>query len=193
MSRNRTRVQTQRRIAESAVAGVHIAPAEPLSPQPPALGNMSEADLAAIRGAAPMTASELLASGGVPVTEGQPFHLEGGHTPPRETSPEELDIASRVLTLEGRCVDLEKAVEALAAYVRAMGSAPTPAARVATVSASSVGRPTPEEESAYCETNLAMSQLNDRPYDGIQAWRNAGSPVMKAKPVVNPLARGRAA
>lgn len=184
MSRNRTRVQTQRRIAESAVAGVHIAPAEPLSPQPPALGNMSEADLAAIRGAAPMTASELLASGGVPVTDGEPFEIDApAH---REATPEEIHNGARLATLEARVAELQRAVQALAENrtVQPMAQAQTPV---------SVRPPTPEEEAAYCETNFARSQQGGQQFDGVQAWRDAGSPAEKAAPVVSILQRGRAA
>lgn len=158
-----------------------------LGPQPPALGNMSEADLAAIRGAAPeMTATEALLNGPM-ATEGQPF------TPEPVASPEQLGLAARVLTLEARHADLEKAVEALAAHIRTTGNTPAAAPRIATVSSGPVARPTPEEEAQYCETNLALQQQNERSHDGIQAWRDAGSPVLKAKPVVSPLQRGRAA
>lgn len=152
-------------------------------PLPPALGNMSEADLAAIRGAPAMTASEMLANGPM-VTEGQPF------TPEPLASPEEISLGARLLTLEQRFTELETAVERLAQTVTAP---PRPTVQHIAAVPQSIAKPTPEEEAQYCETNLALSQQNERPYDGIQPWRDAGSPVMKAKPVVNPLQRGRAA
>lgn len=163
------------RVAESAVGGVHVAKRES------GAGNLSPEDLAAIRGeAAPelLTASEMLSSGGVQVTEGQPF---------REASPEELTLAARVLTLEVRLTELQDAVELLAAQrpgqVQAIVTANAPVAIVP---------PTPAEQAAYSETNFALWQDGKPGHNGIQAWRDAGSPVLKAKPVETPQ-RGRAA
>ncbi len=177
------------------------------------LGNLSEADRAAIMeaplpdalahiDAAPQTASEFLSTGGVPVAEGQPFNLtERGVAAAEqslaasETSDDEgrfLEIAARLLTAEQKIADLERATEEIAKYIRVAGTRrETP--RHVEPEAPFVAKPTPEEEAVYSETNLARGQQNEKPFDGIQAWRNAGSPALKAKPVVNPLQRGRAA
>jgi len=126
-------------------------------------GNLSEADLAAIRGvppdAEPMTATEAA------------LRASEAGAPGADAT---VAMAARMLTLEGRMDDLEKAMESWAKQMRTglRHQMDTPAPTHPATS---------EEESAYARTNLALMQQNQTQYDGIQAWRNAGSPRLEPK------------
>lgn len=132
-------------------------------------GNMSAAELVALR-------QEIEASGGVPVTEGEAF--TAADAPVEQASKEEISLGARVATLEHRMKTLEGALEKWAA---AMNERPIMAAipqQMATVTVPA----TEDEKVAYCKTNFALSQQGQPGHDGIQAWRDAGSPRLEPKP-----------
>lgn len=127
------------------------------------LGNLSPEDLAAIAGTVDtnMTASELLTYGTSAVI-------------PLAT-PEEVSMASRVLTLEGRLSDLEKAVETLAQTTT--GAAVSAHKQLAQQDAPvPTHKPSEAETDAYFKANYELTSKGKPAFNGIQDWRNHGSP-----------------
>ena len=135
------------------------------------LGEMSAEDRAAILGAAgpvldpaeppetfAMTATEELARAGI--------------TP-------EISLAARVLTLEGQVADLTHGFEAWAKTMNERMAASPRAAQDAPVPVRPASK---EEEAAYTRTNYALHQLDQQQYNGIQDWRDKGSPRLEPKP-----------
>lgn len=153
-------------------------------------GNLSAEDLAAIKGIAPDAAVGTLVSGDpgpilnpstapetVPMNadaELAKLFASAKETLPTAT-PEQVSLGARMATLESRMLDIETAMEKLADYVRSNPSARQAPQR----DQSNIRRATPAEEAAYCSVNHTLSTKGETPYDGIQAWRDAGSPGLK--------------
>lgn len=134
-------------------------------------GNMSDEDLAAIRGSVPAGAGPILD----PVMRPEEFGLAStevlGHH--GTADPVELTLAARVFTLEQTVGDLTRGFESWSA---AMNQRLSEAPRILSHEPPPVRAATRAEEDAYHRANFEMQQAGDRPYDGIQAWRDAGSP-----------------
>lgn len=151
-------------------------------------GNLSAEDLAAIKGIAPDAAVGTLVSGDPgpilnPSTapETVPMNADAelaklfaaAKAPASSTAtPEQVSLGARMATMESRMLDIETAMEKLADYVRSNPSARQAPQR----DQSNIRRATPAEEAAYCSVNHTLSAKGETPYDGIQAWRDAGSP-----------------
>lgn len=127
------------------------------------LGEMSAEDRAAIMGSGP-----ILDPAEAPETVAMEV--------PSGATPEEVALAPRMATLEAGMAKLEKAMEKWAAM---MNDRPTMLAHLA-ANAPAVVRPaTREEEAAYCRWNFECGNRGDLPFNGIQAWRDAGSPGLE--------------
>jgi hypothetical protein len=144
------------------------------APEPPSLGNLSEEDLKAIRGEG-VTATEMLTSG-APGSELVDFpdvpFKPGGSV---EFAPDSFmdSITGRLLTLEGRMTDLERAMEGLAQH---MSRVPEQSSSITAQLPTPTRPATKEEEAAYCRINHERRGTGEQQFDGIEAWRAAGSP-----------------
>lgn len=152
-------------------ASVDIAGDAPIVGPVSGAGNLSPEDLAAIHGAVPMTATEMLTSGAPASAD----HAPMGEQP--EATDEEVHFGARLLTLERRCGDLEAAMEKWAGML-SQRLAETP--RHATGIAAPIRPASVAEENAYCAANYDLRNAGQTPWDGIQAWRDAGSPGLAA-------------
>lgn len=136
------------------------------TPEPAPMGNLSPADLEAIHGAAADESGDQL--GGGPIE---------GAAPRQAASDEEVSIGARLLSHETRIGDLEKALEI---WAQNFSQGQIPTATAASLDMPTISRPaTPAEERAYARTNLALHQERKAGFNGLQAWRNADSPVME--------------
>jgi hypothetical protein len=88
--------------------------------------------------------------------------------------PEEVSLGARLATLESRLDGIEKAMEHWASGLQ------QPAAAPAGHPPAPVRRATPDEEAAYCRANFEARSTGGTPFDGIQTWRDAGSPGLAA-------------
>lgn len=135
---------------------------------PAGLGNMSPEDLAAIAGTITESEPEAL-------TSGAPTSAVVAFNP---ASPEEVSLGARVATLTQRLSDLEKAVENLAQTTT--GAAVSAHKNLATENAPvSTHKPTEGETDAYFAANFEATKAGGKPFNGIQDWRNQGSPGLK--------------
>lgn len=135
-------------------------------PKESGLGHLSDEDRAAIMGAEPrldpVAAPETVTMMDQPTVSG--------------ATPAEVELGGRLATVEGRMAKVEAAMEKWAAM---MNDRPTMMAHLA-ANAPAVVRPaTREEEAAYCRWNFECSGSGELPFDGIQAWRDAGRPGLK--------------
>lgn len=145
---------------QSAARAVRaIAKPEPES----GLGEMSDADRAALMGAGP-----ILDPAEAPETVAM--------TAPASATPEEILFAARMMTLESKMAKLENAMEKWAAM---MNDRPAMLAHLAAQGPAVVRKATREEEAAYCRWNFEASGTGELPFDGIQAWRDGGSPGLE--------------
>lgn len=88
---------------------------------------------------------------------------------PPKAVPE--DVIARLVTLESRIEVLEAALEQWAKRERSsVRFVHEPAAQAVIASS--------EEQATYTRTNFALFQDKQPQYDGIAAWRSAGSPVL---------------
>lgn len=141
---------------------------EALLAEKPGLGNLSEADLAAIRGEIPVEGEARLAE------------LDAALSEAPKASDAEVSLGGRLLSLETRVRDLEAALEGWAERLNQGQSASAPTIPIASQDMPMItGVPTAAEERAYNRANLALSQQRKAGYNGLQAWRNAGSPVLE--------------
>jgi hypothetical protein len=164
------------------------------------LGNLSAEDLAAIRGGDAPEASGMDGDAASSLTSGAPAGAEAPMDKPvtateallraDETGPESLNLEmiKRMLTLESEVDALKKIIQAWATEQRR--SVALPQRPGATVVPPVTVPATPEEEAAYCRTNLALLQDGQKPYDGLQSWRDAGGPKLEPREEEK---RGRAA
>ncbi len=163
------------------VTATYTGPQTDFKPMDSGLGELSPADLAAIRGGG----DEMLTSG-APASEVVPF-TPGAAVGPIDAAPAEeageatipgskfMEIVTRLVTLEHQVEIMGKALENLAAHASRVVFTPPPAA------APTIRTASREEESAYFGTNLARRQQGMPQFGGIQEWRDAGSPVMEPK------------
>lgn len=133
-------------------------------------GNMSDEDKAAIMGTVPASAGPIAD----PAEQPEEFDVFA----PPATSPAELTLAARVLTLEQNVADLTRGFESWAATMnQRLAEQP----RVVANAPVSVRPATAEEQTAYTRTNFALYQQGLDQHNGIQDWRDKGSPVLEPK------------
>jgi hypothetical protein len=146
-------------------------------------GNMSEADRLAIAGMVPdepLTHASTMGDVGMTASEieARAREVASWQQPDDETSAALLNIGARMLTLEGRMAELEAGMEKWA--IR-MSAGLTAAPRVSQDAPVPIRPATPQEEAAYSRTNFALYQQGLTQHNGIQDWRDKGSPVLEPK------------
>jgi hypothetical protein len=150
------------------VEATEAAPAASLGEMAAGLGNLSPEDLEAIRGAGPLTGTEMLTSGAPASVE----HAPMGEKAPKVT-PEEINLGARMVTLEQDMRDLKAAMEK---WAQSMNQRFTEQPRHGIQPPAPVHAASADEQAAYFKANFDLSNKGQTPFDGIQAWRDAGSP-----------------
>ena|GEM_PF-5452219 len=144
-------------------------PAAPAAPMESGLGNLSEADLAAIRGGLP--ADEILTSGAPASSDHAPM---GDPATPSEIAILKAafeQMVARVVTAEAKVDRIERAMEQWAAEMNNR-----PAMPVANDAPAPTHPASPDEEAAYSAINFQRWKAGQKQFGGIQEWRKAGSP-----------------
>jgi hypothetical protein len=129
------------------------------------LGNLSAEEMAALQG----VTVDVVADGETAVTSTSEL------TRGTEASPEQVSLGARMATLEAKLGDIEKAMERWSDRLNAQIQA-FPMQRQSQEMPVSIRAATVAEEAAYCRQNFEMQTRGDKPFNGIQDWRDQGSP-----------------
>jgi hypothetical protein len=136
-------------------------------------GELSEADRLAIMGS---VAEEIEVAAETAPGYAERLAALSAHDGEEPGSAALAEIGGRMLGLEGRMTTLEKAMEQWASMMNGQIRQSVTAATAASIPTPAVRPASPQEEAAYCKANFEARGRGETPHDGIQAWRDAGSP-----------------